>query len=146
MTCENTQKEGSGGRRMTCSRHSLFRSHHPPTTVFQYTPQHHHCCRGCDDGRAHSTFFRQTAASIPASHSSYLGNSILPLISMKSVFVTLLLSLLVSLQFCGTGAFTAQSAIQSRSTAVSNTQLYIFGGPKDDGSPGDYVCLVRAIT
>lgn len=25
----------------------------------------------------------------------------------------------------------------------TTTQLYFFGGPKDDGSPGDYVCLVR---
>ena len=31
-----------------------------------------------------------------------------------------------------------------RSTAATSTQLYFFGnGPKDDGSPGDYVCKVR---
>ena len=32
------------------------------------------------------------------------------------------------------------STAVSRST--STTQLFIFGGPKDDGSPGDYVCKV----
>jgi hypothetical protein len=31
----------------------------------------------------------------------------------------------------------------SRATGIrSDTKLYFFG-PKDDGSPGDYVCLVR---
>eukprot|EP00977_Amphora_coffeiformis_P011461 scaffold2767_cov177-Amphora_coffeaeformis.AAC.35 len=60
---------------------------------------------------------------------------------MKSFIVVFLLSLLLALQFLGgTEAFTTASAIQSRSAAVSNTQLYFFGGPKDDGSPGDYVC------
>ena len=37
--------------------------------------------------------------------------------------------------------------IRAGKVAVTNnkpsTQLYFFGGPKDDGSPGDYVCLVR---
>lgn len=63
---------------------------------------------------------------------------------MKSATVTILLSLLIALQCLGgTQAFTTHSAIQSRSAVVSNTQLHFFGGPKDDGSPGDYVCKVR---
>lgn len=32
---------------------------------------------------------------------------------------------------------------RSRTTKTSTTAVYFFGGPKDDGSPGDYVCLVR---
>ena len=62
---------------------------------------------------------------------------------MKSFAVTLLLSLIVAIQLVGTGAFTTKLLVQSRSAALSNTQLYFFGGPKDDGSPGDYVCKVR---
>jgi hypothetical protein len=27
--------------------------------------------------------------------------------------------------------------------STTSTQLYFFGQPKDDGSPGDYVCMVR---
>jgi hypothetical protein len=64
---------------------------------------------------------------------------------MKSGLVAICVSLLLSLQFWGTAAFTNQhlKVHQSRSNAVSNTQLFFFGAPKDDGSPGDYVCKVR---
>ncbi|KAL7494256.1 hypothetical protein ACHAWT_002967 [Skeletonema menzelii] len=32
------------------------------------------------------------------------------------------------------------SALVTRSTAPSTTSLFFFGQPKDDGSPGDYLC------
>jgi rubredoxin len=35
--------------------------------------------------------------------------------------------------------FTNSAGVSTRVT--SSTQLYFFGGPKDDGSPGDYKCL-----
>ncbi|EJK45601.1 hypothetical protein THAOC_35780 [Thalassiosira oceanica] len=45
---------------------------------------------------------------------------------------------------CITSAFqTTQSQTPLRRTATpsrSSTQLFFFGKPKDDGSPGDYVC------
>ena len=35
-------------------------------------------------------------------------------------------------------------SITATTTTTSSTQLFFFGnGPKDDGSPGDYVCKVR---
>ena len=43
-------------------------------------------------------------------------------------------------------AFTVGPTGGSRSvvsTSSSSTRLYFFGGPKDDGKPGDYVCRVR---
>lgn len=32
------------------------------------------------------------------------------------------------------------SALATRSTVPSTTSLFFFGQPKDDGSPGDYLC------
>lgn len=63
---------------------------------------------------------------------------------MKTCIVTLCLSLLLSLQLWGVSAFTTKQFL-SRSSAVSNTELFFFGGPKDDGSPGDYVCKVGSV-
>lgn len=34
----------------------------------------------------------------------------------------------------------SRSALATRSMAPSTTSLFFFGQPKDDGSPGDYVC------
>ena len=64
--------------------------------------------------------------------------------AMKTCIVTLCLSLLLSLQLWGVSAFTTKQFL-SRSSAVSNTELFFFGGPKDDGSPGDYVCKVGSV-
>jgi rubredoxin len=59
----------------------------------------------------------------------------------------MMMKLLLSLVFllaASTNAFTASSFAGrqlSVTTASSSSQLkMIFGGPKDDGSPGDYVC------
>ncbi|GAX10591.1 hypothetical protein FisN_14Lh091 [Fistulifera solaris] len=35
---------------------------------------------------------------------------------------------------------TAPTKSLHRATATTTTELYFFGQPKDDGSPGDYVC------
>jgi hypothetical protein len=40
-------------------------------------------------------------------------------------------------------AFTVRRSSSGVATAQSSTQLFFFGAPKDDGSPGDYVCKVR---
>jgi rubredoxin len=56
------------------------------------------------------------------------------------LIVLLILSALCLLQ--GASAFVTpsqQRSMLSPSTATS-TQLFFFGGPKDDGTPGDYVC------
>ena len=37
---------------------------------------------------------------------------------------------------------TAFTSVTVPNRAASTTQLFFFGQPKDDGSPGDYVCLV----
>ena len=33
--------------------------------------------------------------------------------------------------------------VVQRDSSDSSTKLFIFGQPKDDGKPGDYVCMVR---
>merc|ERR1712127_125385 len=39
-----------------------------------------------------------------------------------------------------TSAFAPVSSISSPASTATTTQLFFFGQPKDDGSPGDYVC------
>jgi hypothetical protein len=40
-------------------------------------------------------------------------------------------------------AFTAAPVRSLQRSFAPTTELYFFGQPKDDGSPGDYVCKVR---
>jgi hypothetical protein len=40
-------------------------------------------------------------------------------------------------------AFTPRTTTSLVSAQASSTSLYFFGAPKDDGTPGDYVCKVR---
>mmetsp|Transcript_18144 Transcript_18144/g.49522 ORF Transcript_18144/g.49522 Transcript_18144/m.49522 type:complete len:105 (-) Transcript_18144:186-500(-) len=53
---------------------------------------------------------------------------------------------LASLLFClslsldSIHAFTPASVSSSSKAAATSTQLFFFGQPKDDGSPGDYLC------
>mmetsp|Transcript_23496 Transcript_23496/g.34944 ORF Transcript_23496/g.34944 Transcript_23496/m.34944 type:complete len:118 (+) Transcript_23496:88-441(+) len=58
------------------------------------------------------------------------------------------ISLIVLIAFCAlafgfapmnSSLGSGRTSIQ-RSVAESNTKLFFFGQPKDDGSPGDYVC------
>ena len=37
-------------------------------------------------------------------------------------------------------AFAPRSSIAPSTSSSTSTQLFFFGKPKDDGSPGDYVC------
>merc|ERR1712127_489122 len=39
-----------------------------------------------------------------------------------------------------TSAFAPVSSISPPASTATTTQLFFFGQPKDDGSPGDYVC------
>jgi hypothetical protein len=42
-------------------------------------------------------------------------------------------------------SFSGAARVVSTKSVRPNSQLrMIFGGPKDDGKPGDYVCLVRS--
>ena len=64
--------------------------------------------------------------------------------SNKSMIRSPSFALLVALLVVASSAFTVVPS-QSRSLAQStSTQLNFFGTPKDDGKPGDYVCLVSA--
>jgi len=59
--------------------------------------------------------------------------------SLSYLKIIFWLSLLVS-----SNAFLAPSATRTGALSTNvapSTRLYFFGGPKDDGSPGDYVCL-----
>ena len=57
------------------------------------------------------------------------------------LIVLFFLSALCLLQVATTSAFVTPSQQRSMSPSTStSTQLFFFGGPKDDGSPGDYVC------
>lgn len=57
---------------------------------------------------------------------------------MKLV-VLLIISALCLLQVASAFVTPSQGSITAPSTSTS-TQLFFFGGPKDDGTPGDYVC------
>ena len=71
-------------------------------------------------------------------------------LSKMMIMATLLVAVLL-LQSRSTMGFSPvkflvpTSSCTGTSTLRRDTQLYFFGGPKDDGSPGDYVCLVRTI-
>jgi rubredoxin len=54
------------------------------------------------------------------------------------LIVLLILSALCLLQ--GASAFVTPSQRSVAPSTATSTQLFFFGGPKDDGSPGDYVC------
>lgn len=66
--------------------------------------------------------------------------------TMKS-FLVFLLSALFAISTVSAFTIPASSTTttnilsSSRTSTTTKTQLYIFGGPKDDGSPGDYKCL-----
>ncbi|CAB9516866.1 expressed unknown protein [Seminavis robusta] len=60
--------------------------------------------------------------------------SLRKMIAMATLLVALLLSQ------SSTNAFAPVSSVSSQTTRA-DTKLFFFGGPKDDGSPGDYVCL-----
>ena len=66
--------------------------------------------------------------------------------NMNSFNITSLLLLLIAtctLTFGFAPLSTSSAGVRSvRGTVNSNTQLFFFGKPKDDGSPGDYVCKV----
>lgn len=63
--------------------------------------------------------------------------------SGRRVSILLILLSLLSL-IRGFAPITIPSTAAVRS-GPSSTQLYFFGQPKDDGSPGDYLCPVRCI-
>lgn len=61
---------------------------------------------------------------------------------MKNIFALFLLAIVA----CTVSGFTSSSFIGNRVAAApkSVSQLSMFfGQPKDDGSPGDYLCKVR---
>lgn len=66
---------------------------------------------------------------------------------LSSSLLSLLLCAFFFMQTTTTvDAFTPPLALapaRAASSSSSTTRLYFFGGPKDDGSPGDYVCKVR---
>ncbi|GAX22475.1 hypothetical protein FisN_14Hh091 [Fistulifera solaris] len=52
-----------------------------------------------------------------------------------------ILPFLLALLFCWTShAFTTAPTQRKLQRTTTSTKLYFFGQPKDDGSPGDYVC------
>ena len=55
---------------------------------------------------------------------------------MKQSSIFSLLALLITLTISQAFAPIPSSSVASKTTS----QLYFFGAPKDDGSPGDYVC------
>jgi rubredoxin len=59
-------------------------------------------------------------------------------VRMKTIMI-LIVAALCLLQVLNVNAFVTPSRSVAPSTSTS-TQLFFFGGPKDDGSPGDYVC------
>jgi hypothetical protein len=67
--------------------------------------------------------------------------------SLVSMVGLLLVVLMMTNDMSSIHAFTSVAvigrSINIRNTQKQGTQLFFFGGPKDDGSPGDYVCLVR---
>lgn len=67
---------------------------------------------------------------------------------MKSSFWIVSLALLASLQLFVQG-FTVvphhTPLTRTASPAVSSTRLNFFGQPKDDGTPGDYLCPVSSL-
>ena len=67
---------------------------------------------------------------------------------MHLMMMMLLLLLLGTTQsFTIVSSPSRQSLRLTTKTTTTSTQLFFFGnGPKDDGSPGDYVCKVRVIT
>ena len=63
---------------------------------------------------------------------------------MNSIKITSFLVLIIATL---SSAFAPSSSIIAKTTPInviesSSTKLYFFGQPKDDGSPGDYVCKV----
>jgi rubredoxin len=54
------------------------------------------------------------------------------------LIVLLIISALCLLQVAS--AFVTPSQRSVTPSTSTSTQLFFFGGPKDDGSPGDYVC------
>lgn len=61
--------------------------------------------------------------------------------NMNVLLCLIAIMLGISLQSVAGFTVTASTLIRT-STTVTSTQRYFFGQPKDDGSPGDYVCKV----
>ncbi|VEU41138.1 unnamed protein product [Pseudo-nitzschia multistriata] len=61
---------------------------------------------------------------------------------MKSTILFCLLSVILGMFFApqSASAFAPVSVAPVALTPTTSTQLFFFGKPKDDGSPGDYVC------
>ena len=60
---------------------------------------------------------------------------------MKSFLLCLLSALMVVCAILPQSASAFTNPALSTRVTTSPTQLHFFGGPKDDGSPGDYKCL-----
>ena len=67
----------------------------------------------------------------------------LPYTMMKSIILIGILATIASMTNAFTGVTSSQSLAISRQSSSSLSM--IFGPPKDDGKPGDYVCKVIAI-
>ena len=63
-------------------------------------------------------------------------NSVVVLVS--ALFLLLAVS---ATAFAPSSSFTGQTAVVRKTQSSSSTNLSMIFGPKDDGSPGDYVCL-----
>ena len=62
---------------------------------------------------------------------------------MLRTFVAILMMALATQGFTSSSAFVGKSVATSPIVRNGNSNLQMFfGGPKDDGKPGDYVCKV----
>lgn len=57
---------------------------------------------------------------------------------LVSIWIFPLLMLEITSAFAPVGS--GRSLVPKKSSSATTTQLFFFGQPKDDGSPGDYVC------
>ena len=67
-------------------------------------------------------------------------------LSLSMIMMMALVALVLTSFFSPIDSFTVvpqqYARAPSKNQVSSTTQLFFFGGPKDDGSPGDYVCKV----
>lgn len=61
---------------------------------------------------------------------------------MNAINISTLLVFIISCSLSSGFAPSTNNVVRGTNAVDSSTKLYFFGQPKDDGSPGDYVCKV----